>query len=357
MKAMSGINQAIIVTAGRTLRLGSLTKDRAKPMLPVLGKPMIIRIMDRIKEAGITNFIVVVGEHDGEVASYLHSGWAPDAKVQIVLQPMMRGTADALASAANYITGPFLVTSCDHIVPVDHIRALMRDFDQGNADMVLSLTPYNYDLGLPYVTIQEDKITGISQGTPTERRSQSPFMMYACSKRVLSFTSSAAANDYEMVKVIQSVLSTNGYIKYHNVEWYMPLTRDLDLLYINKRLLREGRDTHILSEIPGSVHIVPPVRIDPQVSIGQGAKIGPNVYLESGAQVGAEAVIWDSIVIGKAEIADHEVVHGQIVLRRQRISEEPEAAKTRPSKPIGLQELFPSTPPTNPTPKKDEPTS
>src|SRR3954465_8004757 len=123
MKTMSGINQAIIVTAGRTIRLGSLTKDRAKPMLPVLGNPIIIRIMDRIKEAGINNFVVVVGEQDGEVASYLHSGWAPDAKVQIVLQPMMRGAADALASAANYITGPFLVTSCDHIVPVDHIRA------------------------------------------------------------------------------------------------------------------------------------------------------------------------------------------------------------------------------------------
>jgi NDP-sugar pyrophosphorylase family protein len=354
MNAMSGISQAIIITAGRTIRLGSLTKDRAKPMLPVLGKPMIIRVMDRIKEAGITNFVVVVGEQDGEVASYLHSGWAPDAKVQIVLQPMMRGAADALAAAANYITDPFLITSCDHLVPVDHIRALMRDYNQGNPDMVVSLTPYTYDLGLPYVTLQDDRITAISQGTPPERRAQSAFLMYACNKRVLNYTSSSVANDYEMVKVIQSVLSTNGCVKYHNVEWYMPLTRDLDLLHINKRLLREGRDTHILSEIPGSVHIVPPVRIDPQVSIGQGAKIGPNVYLESGVQVGAEAVIWDSIVIGKAEIADHEVLHGQIVLRRQRISEEPEAAKTRPTRPIGLQELFPSGTPSTPTPKKDE---
>jgi len=197
----------------------------------------------------------------------------------------------------------------------------MRDFSETSTDMVLSLTPYSYELGLPFVNIEDDKITAINQGTPQERRAQSAFLMYACNKRILTYTSSSSSssstNDYEMVKMVQSVLSTGGCVKYHNVEWYMPLTRDLDLLHINKRLLREGRDTHILSEIPGSVHIVPPVRIDPQVSIGQGAKIGPNVYLESGTQVGAEAVIWDSIVIGKAEIADHEVVHGQIVLRRQ----------------------------------------
>jgi NDP-sugar pyrophosphorylase family protein len=64
------------------------------------------------------------------------------------------------------------------------------------------------------------------------------------------------------------------------------------------------------------------VRIDPRVSIGPDSKIGPNVYLESGASIGAGAVVWDSVVLHNATVADGEVLHGQIVTRRARIAEE-----------------------------------
>src|SRR5258705_11306194 len=104
------MNQAVIIAAGRGAKLGALTRDRPKPMLPVLGKPVVARIMDRMREAGINHFIVVVGENEGEVASYLSGSWAADAKGQIVLQPMARGPAHALTVLASYIAGPVLFT-------------------------------------------------------------------------------------------------------------------------------------------------------------------------------------------------------------------------------------------------------
>ena len=97
-------------------------------------------------------------------------------------------------------------------------------------------------------------------------------------------------------------------------------TQELDLLAINKYFLQESRDAHILSEIPGSIHLIPPVRIDPKVSVGQAAKIGPNVYLESGATVGQGAVLRDTLVLSGASVAAHEHCYGQIVDRRVRIS-------------------------------------
>ena len=89
-----------------------------------------------------------------------------------------------------------------------------------------------------------------------------------------------------MPHAIQDLIQAGGKVGHVSADWHLHLNSEIDLLTINKRLLREDRGTHILSEIPSTVHITPPVRIDPKVSIGKGAKIGPNVYLESGAQVG-----------------------------------------------------------------------
>ncbi|MEP7288009.1 MAG: NDP-sugar synthase [Chloroflexota bacterium] len=339
---MDVIEQAVIIAAGRGVQLGPLTRDRPRPMLPVLGKPVVIRIMDRMREAGIRHFIVVVGEHEGGVASYLNGGWVPDAQVQIVLQPESRGTLDAFAAATRYITGPFLVASCDHLVPEDHVAKLIDQFWKTQADMILSLTPYSNETAFPVVTLDGEAVTEISLEVPSEDRRLSSFMVYACGSRILDHLAAASPDDYEMARPIQSLIDAGGQVGYLNAGWHMHLTKAIDLLTINKRFLREGRDTHILSEIPASVQIIPPVRIDPRVSVGRGAKIGPYVYLESGSQIGQQAIIRDSIVLDKSEIAPKEFVYGQIVMRRQRISEEPEAQKTRPTKPEGLQKFLDS---------------
>src|SRR5262249_39116154 len=151
---------------------------------------------------------------------------------------------------------------------------------------------------------------------------------YACGKRILNHTRETAQGDQAMGPAIRALLASGARVSYVTAEWHLYLNREIDLLTINKRYLREGRDTHILSELPGSVHITPPVRIDPQVSVGQGAKIGPNVYLESGAHVGPEAVLWDSVVLQDAAVAGKEVVHGQIVGRRFRVSEDSQSQAT-----------------------------
>ncbi len=110
-------------------------------------------------------------------------------------------------------------------------------------------------------------------------------------------------------------------VGYVVTDWRLHLTRELDLLAINQYFLEEGRDNHILSEIPGSVHIIPPVRIDPKVSVGQSARIGPNVYLESGATIGERAVLQDTIVLTGAIVPAAEKCFGEIIDRRVRIPE------------------------------------
>jgi len=64
------------------------------------------------------------------------------------------------------------------------------------------------------------------------------------------------------------------------------------------------------------VQIIPPVRIDPQVSVGQGAQIGPHVYLERGSSVGRDVKIKNAIILQRANVPADKTVVDTIISTR-----------------------------------------
>jgi NDP-sugar pyrophosphorylase family protein len=59
--------KALITAAGLGSRLGSITKDINKCLLPVGGKPLMRHSVDSFKELGISDIIVVTGYHADKV--------------------------------------------------------------------------------------------------------------------------------------------------------------------------------------------------------------------------------------------------------------------------------------------------
>ncbi|MBN2303417.1 MAG: NTP transferase domain-containing protein [Anaerolineae bacterium] len=321
------IQQAVILAAGRGTRLGMLTKDRPKSMLPVLGKPIMVRVMDRLRDAGIRRFVVVIGEYDGGVASYLNSSWYPDTEVKFAAQTVATGTVDALTLAAPHIDSPFVLSAVDNITSLDHVKTLIAHFNR-NPDQIasLSLLPASPEQirKSSDVVIREDLIVDIVEKPRQPRGSFASIMLYAFSPDLFDFlphVQISSRGEREIVSALQLSLQAGRTIGYTVTESRLHLTRELDLLEINRRYLQEGRDAHILSEIPGSVHLIPPVRIDPNVSVGRNAHIGPNVYLETGSTIGQGAILQDTLVLNGASVPAHEVCQGQIVDRNVRISE------------------------------------
>jgi len=303
------IEQAVILAAGRGTRLGELTKDRPKSMLPVLGKPIMVRVMDRLREAGIRRFVVVIGEHEGAMASYLNRSWYADMEVRFALQAVPTGTADALMMAAPYIEGDFLLTSVDSLTSLDHIGAMIRRFDEVPGQMAtLSLLPATPEKirASADVVIEGEWITAIVEKPEEPKGKYASIMLYAFSWDILPIMAEvkfSARGEREIVSGIQTAIAGGAKVGYVPTDWRLHLTRDVDLHAINMQFLNEGRDCHILSEIPDSVRIIAPVRIDPKVSVGQRAVIGPNVYLESGTVVGQGAILRECVALNGAVIA------------------------------------------------------
>ena len=53
--------KALVIAAGRGSRLNGLTKNKPKSLIPLLGVPLIERVVLSAKQAGIYDFVITVG--------------------------------------------------------------------------------------------------------------------------------------------------------------------------------------------------------------------------------------------------------------------------------------------------------
>jgi Nucleoside-diphosphate-sugar pyrophosphorylase involved in lipopolysaccharide biosynthesis/translation initiation factor 2B, gamma/epsilon subunits (eIF-2Bgamma/eIF-2Bepsilon) len=67
----------VVLVAGEGTRLRPLTYTLPKPLIPVMGKPLIVRAIENLRDSGIGDFHVVVG-HSASYSgkpSVMVQGW------------------------------------------------------------------------------------------------------------------------------------------------------------------------------------------------------------------------------------------------------------------------------------------
>lgn len=315
------IDCAVIVAVSTLATPSQLTAQRPSAMLPALGKPMVVRVMDRLYRAGIRRFVVIVGINEGAVASYLNKQWMPDAKTEFVLKSNESLTA-VFTRIAHQLNTPFIVAGYNSFTYERFISTLIRLHDENPDALVLTgarltLSPKNANY---YGVVRQGQITQISQSrSTTEKESYVLAEHGIVGHKFLEFLKSIdAKHSFSYGKDFMELATHYGAVPDNKVvlaetSWILSVEEDADLLLLNKRMLDDSNDAHILSELPYSVRVIPPVRIDPQVSVGQGAIIGPHVYVERGSSIGYGAKIKNSIVLERSNVQADANLDGCIV--------------------------------------------
>ena len=68
------IHKAVLLAAGKGTRMRELTNDLPKPMIAVRGKPILQHIVEGLAAAGVTHFLIVVGDRAEEVREFFGDG-------------------------------------------------------------------------------------------------------------------------------------------------------------------------------------------------------------------------------------------------------------------------------------------
>lgn len=117
---------AIILAAGKGTRMKS---DRPKVLFDLLGKPMVVRVLQQLEAAGVNEMIVVVGHGADDVKTAIN-GLPWSARIQFVHQDQQLGTGHAVAQAQSLLkpddSRPLLITCGDMpLVPANRYRDLL----------------------------------------------------------------------------------------------------------------------------------------------------------------------------------------------------------------------------------------
>ncbi|WP_319380102.1 nucleotidyltransferase family protein [Thiomicrorhabdus sp.] len=91
--------EAIVLVGGLGTRLGALTKETPKPMLPIRGTPFLERLLVFLKEQGVKNVVLAVGYKREVVESYFSqkNNDLPEIRYSVENSPL--GTGGAIAQA------------------------------------------------------------------------------------------------------------------------------------------------------------------------------------------------------------------------------------------------------------------
>ena len=118
--------KAVILAAGEGSRMRPLTYTRPKVMLPIANKPIVEHLIIEAKEAGISEFVFLVGYRDEAVRRYFENGDKWNVSISYHNQRKQLGTADALRMIEHLIDGNFVVMNGDIIVRRTDIKKLAK---------------------------------------------------------------------------------------------------------------------------------------------------------------------------------------------------------------------------------------
>jgi mannose-1-phosphate guanylyltransferase len=128
--------QAVILAGGLGTRLGSLTAQIPKPMVPVAGVPYLEHQLRLLERQSIRDIVLLTGYLAQVVEGYFGNGSRLGLSIRYSREIAPLGTGGALRLAAHLLDEQFLVIYGDSYLPIDY-RDVARTLDDSGAQGVV----------------------------------------------------------------------------------------------------------------------------------------------------------------------------------------------------------------------------
>jgi mannose-1-phosphate guanylyltransferase / phosphomannomutase len=127
-----GVMKGVILAGGRGTRLLPLTHDIPKPMLPLLGKPVMEYSIELLKKYDITTIAVMIHHHGEKIRSYFGDGSKWGVELTYFEDSPPLGTAGSIKAAEHFLDEPFVVISGDTLTNIRLLNGI-QFHQQSNA--------------------------------------------------------------------------------------------------------------------------------------------------------------------------------------------------------------------------------
>ncbi|MFY9457622.1 MAG: glucose-1-phosphate thymidylyltransferase [Candidatus Spechtbacterales bacterium] len=298
-----------LVTAARGSNLKPLTHTINKHLIPLANKPMIFYALEHIASAGIADIGIIINENDTEVPEIIGDGSRFNANITYIKQTGgTLGLGHVIKVAKEFLRDEkFLLYLGDNIIN-DDLSPLVKHFEQGNANCLLSLArvPNPHRFGVP--EIRNGKIVRVEE-RPVHPKSEfavAGLYFYDNTAHIAAENIKPSfRGDYE-ISDIHTWLAQNGYnVQWREIKnWWKDRGDPRDLLEGNKLIL-SGLTR---SKLEGTIE--PTVKIEGAVEIGKGTRIGGKTLIRGPVSIGEYCLIKDSYIGPFTSLGNKVEVHG-----------------------------------------------
>jgi len=281
--------KGLVLSGGTGTRLRPITHTSAKQLIPIANKPVLFYVLEQLKEAGIEEVGIVVGETKKEVKEAVGDGSRFGLKVTYIEQEAPLGLAHAVKISRSFLKDDdFVMFLGDNLVK-DGIKTFVEEFEKEkpNSLILLARVPEPQRFGV--AELSNGKVVRLVEKPQVPPSDLALVGVYLFDKNIFQVVEDLKPSfrgELEITDAIQRLIDRGFEVKPHIIDgWWKDTGKLEDILEANRIMLSE-----IKKRIEG--------KVDEQ------SEIAGEVVLEKGAEV-IRSTIRGPVIIGeKSRIVD-----------------------------------------------------
>jgi len=307
--------KALILSGGKGTRLRPITHTGAKQLVPVANKPILFYAIEAIRDAGITDIGIIVGDTHEEIKAAVGTGEKFGVKVTYIHQEAPLGLAHAVKIAEDYLGDEHFVMFLGDNLIKDGITALVEEYSrsEANSQILLAHVPNPQDFGV--AILDGDRVVKLIEkpkDPPTDLALVGVYMFDHNIFEAVNAIKPSARGELEITDAIQYLIDHGYRVDSHIISGWWKDTGSLSAMLEANRLMLEDLETDIKGEVDESSQIMG------RVNIGVGTRI-INSCIRGPAIIGEDCVIENAFigpftsVNNRVTICSSEVEHSIIL--------------------------------------------
>ena len=297
--------KGLILSGGKGTRLYPLTYTRAKQLIPVANKPVLFRVIEAIRDAGIDEIGIVIGDTGPEIREAVGDGGQFGVSVTYIPQDAPLGLAHAVKISRDFLGDDRFVMFLGDNVIQGGISPLIAEFahhHEWNSQIVLKAVEVPQQYGVARLN-GEGRIVELIEKPANPPSNLALVGIYMFDHHIFEATEAikpSGRGELEITDAIQWLVE-HDFVVFPHVHqgWWIDTGRPGDMLTANSLVLEE-----LLPVVKGRVDEAS--EVDFRVTVEEGAEI-VNSVVRGPAIIGCNTRIVNSYV-GPFSSIYHDVV-------------------------------------------------
>ncbi len=320
------IKKAMVMAAGVGSRLDPLTQDLPKPLVPVLNKPVMDILLEKLKAFGVEK--VIANTH--YLAEKIQERYTKNSPVDIdfsfIHEDSLSGTAGGVKKCEFFFddVDDFIVVSADGLHDADLDKIVKSHYESGCIATMATVAVDHEEVHKYGVVVSSNEHNVIEfQEKPSTQEAKSNFIntgIYVFNKRIFDYIPKGEKYDFAknvFPRLLEAGEKINTYRIYSywsdigTIDQYIQSNKDAlarKVMIPDPNIMRKYESVYTVGH---KCLIDKSVKFSQAVVVGNNCNIGKNVLLEN-VILWDNAIVEDNVVLKNCVIANNAIIKASV---------------------------------------------